>query len=438
MKKKPGSQLLRLVSREDGAVFIVAALMMTVLLGFSALVIDMGSLYLEKSSLQNALDAAALAGAQSLPATADATAKAQLYFADNGYSSADLIVSFPDSSTITCSSSQSVETTFARVLGINSTNTQELHATAIKTKRNVASPFDYAVFQGEPGELLTMGGAAFTVKGKVFSNGAFCSKPGGATSITALETVSDAAADILPCVSIGSVTTGVSSQAMMDMQWYFDGLKEEATDGRTFTTASSTTVRTWEKNWETLTLDGYNIIDGDFKTSGLVVVNGVLIVNGDYDAAGLMVATGSTLIVNGDLSWGGYGTYLPRFQDATVYVTGSIDARPGGYGTTFTGSNAIYAGQNMFLGGSGIYTLSDETFFYCQNGTLTVSANCNSIYLRGILYSCNGTVCLQSKPNIYGAVIGRHIDSFPGGLTIEYPSAGLGFTQTEDAFRLVD
>ena len=92
----------------------------------------------------------------------------------------------------------------------------------------------------------------------------------------------------------------------------------------------------------------------------------------------------------------------------------------------------------MFLGGSGIYTLSDETFFYCQNGTLTVSANCNSIYLRGILYSCNGTVCLQSKPNIYGAVIGRHIDSFPGGLTIEYPSAGLGFTQTEDAFRLVD
>ena len=134
---------------------------------------------------------------------------------------------------------------------------------------------------------------------------------------------------------------------LMIMQWYFDGLKEEATDGRTFTTASSTTVRTWEKNWETLTLDGYNIIDGDFKTSGLVVVNGVLIVNGDYDAAGLMVATGSTLIVNGDLSWGGYGTYLPRFQDATVYVTGSIDARPGGYGTTFTGSNAIYAGQNM-------------------------------------------------------------------------------------------
>ncbi|WP_428911921.1 pilus assembly protein TadG-related protein [Niallia sp. Krafla_26] len=52
---------------EDGAVIVLVALSMTVFIGFLALVIDMGSLYLEKNRLQKIVDAAALAGAQELP-----------------------------------------------------------------------------------------------------------------------------------------------------------------------------------------------------------------------------------------------------------------------------------------------------------------------------------------------------------------------------------
>jgi Flp pilus assembly protein TadG len=60
-------------------------LLLSVLLGFSALVVDVGLLYAEKAKLQNAADAAALAGAQALPDTAAAKEVAQLYADSNGF-----------------------------------------------------------------------------------------------------------------------------------------------------------------------------------------------------------------------------------------------------------------------------------------------------------------------------------------------------------------
>src|SRR6187401_1591057 len=50
--------------RDEGAVMVWVALMMVVLLGAGAIVIDIGALYAEKRQLQNGADAAALAVAQ--------------------------------------------------------------------------------------------------------------------------------------------------------------------------------------------------------------------------------------------------------------------------------------------------------------------------------------------------------------------------------------
>jgi hypothetical protein len=54
----------RVRSRDEGAVLVWVALMMVVLIGFAALVIDVGALYAEKRQLQNGADAGALAVAQ--------------------------------------------------------------------------------------------------------------------------------------------------------------------------------------------------------------------------------------------------------------------------------------------------------------------------------------------------------------------------------------
>jgi hypothetical protein len=55
------------IREEGGQIVLLVALLMTILMGVTALVVDMGSLYLEKNRLQKMVDAAALAGAQELP-----------------------------------------------------------------------------------------------------------------------------------------------------------------------------------------------------------------------------------------------------------------------------------------------------------------------------------------------------------------------------------
>ena len=62
-ESRPNSQ------RQRGAVMILFALSLTVLLGFMALVIDLGRTYVVRTELQNAADAAALAGAKDLNQT---------------------------------------------------------------------------------------------------------------------------------------------------------------------------------------------------------------------------------------------------------------------------------------------------------------------------------------------------------------------------------
>lgn len=62
--RRLGSLLRRRLQQEHGAVAIIMALSMVMLLGFTALVIDVGAIYFERTQLQSGADAAALAIAQ--------------------------------------------------------------------------------------------------------------------------------------------------------------------------------------------------------------------------------------------------------------------------------------------------------------------------------------------------------------------------------------
>jgi Putative Flp pilus-assembly TadE/G-like len=71
-------------ANQEGQVAIVVALMLTVMLGFGALVVDVGLNWAARTQLQSAADAAALAGAAELPGQPDeALAKATEYMLDN-------------------------------------------------------------------------------------------------------------------------------------------------------------------------------------------------------------------------------------------------------------------------------------------------------------------------------------------------------------------
>jgi len=86
----------RLHKEESGQSLVMIVLLLGVLLGFSALVVDVGLLYAEKAKLQNAADAAALAGAQVLPNTTLAAGFAETYANSNGVLSSGITgVTFP-------------------------------------------------------------------------------------------------------------------------------------------------------------------------------------------------------------------------------------------------------------------------------------------------------------------------------------------------------
>jgi uncharacterized membrane protein len=74
---------------QDGAISIIAALSMALLLAVAAVVIDTGSLYFARRNLQSVSDAAALAAVQN---PANATAIATSVFSTNGYSNPTLTV----------------------------------------------------------------------------------------------------------------------------------------------------------------------------------------------------------------------------------------------------------------------------------------------------------------------------------------------------------
>jgi hypothetical protein len=79
-------------SDESGQMLIFAVVLFTVLLVIGALAIDAGLAFSEKDGLQNATDAAALAGARNMPDTAAAKTAACDYMSRNGYSNSCILV----------------------------------------------------------------------------------------------------------------------------------------------------------------------------------------------------------------------------------------------------------------------------------------------------------------------------------------------------------
>jgi Putative Flp pilus-assembly TadE/G-like len=122
-------------SNERGQVFVLTAMAMIALVGMAALVLDVGSWFRASRRLQAAADAAALAGAQALPANpAGATQMAVSYGGNNGggVAASDVTILSTNSAndTIAVDAKEQDPSFFATVFGINLVDIKE-HAEAI-------------------------------------------------------------------------------------------------------------------------------------------------------------------------------------------------------------------------------------------------------------------------------------------------------------------
>ena len=112
---------------ERGQAFALAALMIVMLLGMGAFVLDVGSWYRTQRRLQGTADAAALAGAQMLPADASgAKSMAQSYADKNGgdVAGANIVISskWQTNDTIAVKAAKTDPGIFSKILAIDSAN----------------------------------------------------------------------------------------------------------------------------------------------------------------------------------------------------------------------------------------------------------------------------------------------------------------------------
>jgi len=120
--------LSKLYKNESGSIMVLFALALTAIIGVTALVTDVGYVSYEKARMQNAVDAASLAGAQELvinPGNARVVTRA--YLENNGMDPDDAEITITGKK-ISVSTSETVDYFFAHVLGIK---TGDLNVSAV-------------------------------------------------------------------------------------------------------------------------------------------------------------------------------------------------------------------------------------------------------------------------------------------------------------------
>ena len=119
-------RLKKMYSSQEGAIAVIVALSMVVLMASAALTLDLGMAYHKTSKLQNAMDSAVLAAAQELPAGSTSSAEwtaacdaATQYAHANGVDAVTIaaITKYGKIMGIHASSETEVEYTFARAIG---------------------------------------------------------------------------------------------------------------------------------------------------------------------------------------------------------------------------------------------------------------------------------------------------------------------------------
>jgi len=165
-------------SRESGQMLILFVLALGVLMGFMAMSLDVGMIFVERRSQQNAADAAALAAVAELPDSPSAAVAAAYDWANrNGYSSADgatVTVNTPyqgDPNAIEVIIEEDQPFIFALVLGLDSADVSA-RAVASRDPGSAYQPAIFAASTGcaDPKEVETSS-ADIDVDGGIISNG---------------------------------------------------------------------------------------------------------------------------------------------------------------------------------------------------------------------------------------------------------------------------
>ncbi|MDW5298703.1 MAG: Tad domain-containing protein [Sedimentibacter sp.] len=261
---------------ESGQSMVFAAVLMSVLLGFGALAVDVGYMNNEKGRLQNALDAACLAAAQELPDEVKASTSANEYIQLNGYEPDDISIGFADcDSTVEIAGTKAISFGFAKILGIDGTNIQA-EASAEKVKKPLGGAFNYAIFSGSTTNQMQFACSNFIIEGSVHSNHKFnlyISNTDITGAVEAVKTIDIQGSNI-------DVGPKLPNASIVEMPDFSAIIKSQAQEAGTYYTGNKT------YNGSNFNAESAMYVEGDlqinasnFTGNGIVVANGNITIN---------------------------------------------------------------------------------------------------------------------------------------------------------------
>jgi Flp pilus assembly protein TadG len=347
MRWKPFARLGDRARDESGAVAVIFAVMMVVMLGVAALAIDLGSFYQAQRQAQSAADAAALAGAADLPSSASsATTDATSYVNQNDPGATETISTpyLSNSQDIKVTVNKTVPSFFGALLGLSSTVVTASAAAGASSGSTPTAVFAYntACSGGSPG--ITFPGSSITITGGTHSNG-FMTIPGSSNTLSTT-TYGGPNGCTFSNPGGSSNTFGGSANPTVDSKtepWPYDYTKD--TPACTFSGSSF--------SWNT---DGATIPSGVYCATSQITIN-----------ASRLSGTVSLIAPKISLS-GSFDTLTPYYHGLSMYQTGTNDMQLNGssetFGTVFapnatiklTGSSGtitgFFEGLNISISGS--------------------------------------------------------------------------------------
>ena len=324
--------------REDGAAMIIAALSLVAFLSIVSLVTDMGLKYHQKSKLQSAMDAAALAAVRYMPDETKAREVALEYVEKNGFSADGVVVEFPSKEIVRVSDSVEGKTVFASLFKVDSVEINA-YAAAKYVNKNMAVDFEYLMFHGDDKQFTLNG--HYNVGGSIFGNGNVHAD-GGGSSITGTVFSSKTASFNQSSVTVGRIESGVTSQKMPDF------------DETVMSVVPTAEESMFEKKHTPINRTNFYLN----KYPAGHVINSSVSINGNTYCAGTL-STGynsDVLIIYGDLYV--EADFTPQ---CPVYVMGSV----------YIGGNLVTMWDQFFNVGGDLYVAGNTTL----NGSTTVSGN---------------------------------------------------------------
>lgn len=342
-----GIMNLSYLKSRKGTSMVLFALLLSVIMGFGAIVIDFGRVSIEKSMLQNAIDSSILAAAPDLPDSVKATETANHFIELNGYKPSDILITFSDSNKrIDITATKKVNYTFAKFLGFES---MTLTPGAAAESGSIGQAFNYALFSGSKNSTLTLNGSSQYIGGSSHTNKNFVAN-GSKITITG-------ACEAMTSISVNgsqiNIPKRLPDSSYVEMPDFSETIKLQA--------ESAGEIFEGNKifNGSSLSLDHSIYVNGNltvngskFKGKGCVLVTGNITFNGSnlnestgdsvcfYSKSGNITINGSNAVFDGII-------YSPN---GSITMNGSnqtVNGRVIGNTVNINGSNLnIISGNN--------------------------------------------------------------------------------------------